>query len=95
MQPRTFPYKKIQKNRTLVFNKNFINLSFGSSGLLLLKSILLTSKHLSKFKLFLKKATKKVDKTKRIVWFNGFPHLPLTKKFTGSRMGKGKGKVKC
>ena len=27
------------------------------------------------------------------MWFNIFPHLPLTRKVEGSRMGKGKGKL--
>ena len=33
------------------------------------------------------------DKTSRRIWFNLFPHLPLSKKVAGSRMGKGKGKL--
>ena len=42
----------------------------------------------------LKKGSRRVDKTSRKVWLNAFPHLPLTKKVAGSRMGKGKGKLK-
>jgi|TARA_B110000259_G_scaffold110794_1_gene126538 ribosomal protein L16/L10AE len=44
-------------------------------------------------KLFLKKSSRKFDKTSRYVWFNLFPHLPLSKKVEGSRMGKGVGKL--
>ena len=42
----------------------------------------------------MKKGSRRVDKTLRKVWLNAFPHLPLTKKVAGSRMGKGKGKLK-
>ena len=94
LQPRTFKHKKIHKKRTSTYHSNIIKLTYGTSGLLLLRTLQLSSIHLTKFKLFLKKAVKKVDKTKRKFWFNGFPHLPLTRKSTGSRMGKGKGKVK-
>jgi ribosomal protein L16/L10AE len=44
-------------------------------------------------KVTLKKAIRKPDHTRRQVWFNTFPHLPLTKKPKGMRMGKGIGKL--
>lgn len=47
-----------------------------------------------RLKLFLKRSARKIDKTQRQLWFNIFPHLPLTKKVKGSRMGKGSGKPK-
>lgn len=43
--------------------------------------------------LLLKKSARRADKTFRKLWFNAFPHLPLTKKVVGARMGKGKGKL--
>ena len=46
-----------------------------------------------RYKLFLKKAARRTDKTLRKVWFYVFPHLPITRKVAGSRMGKGKGKL--
>lgn len=97
LQPRHFIYKRKQKNRkNLSFKiKNFFSLSFGSSGLVLLQPLHLTSNHLFRFKLFLKRASRKSDYTKRFVWMHAFPHLPLTKKPTGTRMGKGKGKLEC
>ena len=94
LQPRIIKYKKLQKKRICRFFKNKTVLNFGSSGLLILNPTKLNSSTISKFKLFLKKAVKKYDKTKRFFWFNSFPHLPLTRKSTGSRMGKGKGKLK-
>jgi len=47
-------------------NKKF-SLQFGSAGLLILKPIQLTAEQLSRFKLFLKKASKKSDRTNRFV----------------------------
>jgi large subunit ribosomal protein L16 len=94
LQPKNFKSKKKQKTRKfLQFSNNYF-LKFGHMGLLLLQSIILTATHLSKFKFFLKKASKKNDKTKRKLWFNLFPHLPLSKKAANVRMGKGKGKLK-
>ena len=42
---------------------------------------------------FLKKSSRKFDKTLRYMWFHVFPHIPITRKVEGSRMGKGKGKL--
>lgn len=58
-----------------------------------LKPFRLTGKKIFNLKIFLKKATKRSDKTRRLVWFNVFPHLPLSKKPLGMRMGKGVGKL--
>jgi large subunit ribosomal protein L16 len=97
LQPRHFFYKRKQKNRKMYSfkNKSSSVLKFGSSGLRILQPVHLTSKHLFRLKLFLKRASRKSDYTKRFVWFHAFPHLPLTKKPTGTRMGKGKGKLEC
>lgn len=98
LQPRHFVYKRKQKNRSpIYFNSNYSqkNLKFGSCGLFLLQPAQLTSNQIFRFKLFLKKASKRADYTRRFVWFHAFPHLPLTKKPTGTRMGKGKGKLEC
>jgi ribosomal protein L16/L10AE len=53
----------------------------------------MSSKQIFRLKVFLKKAVRKPDITKRLVWFNAFPHMPLTKKPKGMRMGKGAGKL--
>lgn len=84
----------MQKNR--LFRKTFSgknSLSYGDSGIQLTQPCLLTSKKLFRFGLFLKKGSRRADKTSRKVWLRAFPHLPLTKKVAGSRMGKGKGKL--
>lgn len=98
LQPRNFFYKRKQKSRSLVsFNNSSLkkNLNFGGAGLMLLKPAQLTANQLFRFKLFLKRSARKSDRTRRYVWFLAFPHLPLTKKANGVRMGKGKGKLEC
>ena len=69
------------------------NLRFGQLGLILTKPLFINSKKMFRLKLFLKKSARRTDKTSRRVWINTFPHIPLTKKVIGSRMGKGKGSV--
>ena len=94
LQPRRFKYKLRQKKRSLLVRQSpKKNLNFGQVGLILLQPIRLNSKRLFRIKLFLKKAAKRSESTRRKVWINAFPHLPLTKKVIGSRMGKGKGKL--
>ncbi len=98
LQPRNFIYKRKQKGRSLIsFNNSYLKhkLKYGNSGLMILKPIHLTSNQLFRFKLFLKRTNKKSDYTRRFFWFCAFPHLPLTRKPNGVRMGKGKGKLEC
>ena len=96
LQPRHFKFKTRQKKRSCIKFKYTSNLlTYGDAGLLLLRPIQLTSRHLSRFKLFLKRAMRKTDKTRRFVWLHAFPHLPLSRKPDGLRMGKGKGKLDC
>ena len=71
----------------------FKGLCFGHAGLIITKSLFINSKKMFRLKIFLKKSARKTDKTSRRVWINTFPHIPLTKKVIGSRMGKGKGKL--
>lgn len=94
LQPRKFKFKLRHKHRKLNYKtRNYKFLFFGQAGLLLTKPLLINSKRMFRLKLFLKKAARKTDKTLRRVWVNTFPHIPLTKKVIGSRMGKGKGKL--
>ena len=93
LQPRKFKYKLLQKRRSFSLKQNKKKLNFGHVGLLLTQPIRLNSKKIFRIKLFLKRSAKRSDKTRRRVWINVFPHLPLTKKVIGSRMGKGKGKL--
>ena len=93
LQPRKFKYKTIFKLRKI--NKVYKNnkLLFGQGGLKIIKPLQLNSKKIFRLKIFLKKAVRRSDKTRRKMFFNAFPYLPLSKKNLGSRMGKGKGKL--
>lgn len=92
LQPRKFKYKTRQKARK---TKSWANptLSYGDFGLRILNPVRFSAKRIFRLKLFLKRAVRKSDLTRRKVWFAAFPHLPLTKKPKGTRMGKGSGKL--
>ena len=92
LRPRKFKHKNIFKRRSFRFTK-LTQLIFGNIGLLLLQPLRLNSKQVFRYKIFLKKSSRKFDKTLRYLWFNVFPHIPLSRKVEGSRMGKGKGKL--
>ena len=92
LRPRKFAHKTLFKRRKIVsFKKSKLN--YGQYGLRILQPLWVNNKQIFRYKLLLKKASKRSDKTSRKVWFNLFPHLPLTRKVEGSRMGKGKGKL--
>jgi ribosomal protein L16/L10AE len=103
LRPRKVNFKSTHKKRSLntikltytpsslFFKKK--NLIYGQSGLLNKNpNFFIYNKHLFKIKLFLKKAVRRSTVTNRHLWFKVFPHIPVTKKVIGSRMGKGKGK---
>jgi large subunit ribosomal protein L16 len=94
LRPRKFVFKNRHKNRNPFTRSKVNNLSFGDTGLQVLQPLNITAKRLFRIKMQIKKGSRRVDKTSRKVWLNAFPHLPLTKKVAGSRMGKGKGKLK-
>ena len=94
LRPRKFIFKNRNKNRNPFIRPRVNNLTFGDSGLQVLQPLNITAKRLFRIKMQLKKGSRRVDNTSRKVWLNAFPHLPLTKKVAGSRMGKGKGKLK-
>ena len=62
-------------------------------GVVVLQPFRFTGKQIFRLFIFLKKSSRKSDKTKRLFWLNAFPHLPLTRKAKGVRMGKGTGKL--
>lgn len=92
LQPRKFKHKSRQKGRSVKSWKSG-KLTYGDCGLLTLQPLRMSAKQIFRLKVFLKKAIKKPEYTKRLIWFNTFPHLPLTKKPKGMRMGKGAGKL--
>ena len=93
LRPRKFDFKNRHKSRSLYSFPKSSGLLFGQTGLQLLQPMNISGKHLFRIKIFIKKGARRTDKTSRRVWLNAFPHLPLTKKVAGSRMGKGKGKL--
>ena len=104
LKPRKTIFKSFQKkrsNKTIntythynnFLNKKYIKLIYGQSGLKNKNPhLFIFNKTLFKIKLFLKKTVRRSNITNRHLWFKIFPHIPLTKKVIGSRMGKGKGK---
>jgi len=81
------------KKKSTLLNFNKTRLVYGQYGFLNKNThYLLFNKFLFKIKLFLKKTIRRSTITGRYLWFKVFPHIPVTKKVIGSRMGKGKGK---
>ena len=93
LQPRNYVYTKFFKTR---LRKRFSTplLTYGDIGLVLISQILLTARRLGKIKLRLKQSSRKKLITHRYFWLLSSPHLPLTRKSTNARMGKGCGKLK-
>ena len=92
LQPRKFRFKSRQKCRSTLLWRD-TKLVYGDCGLKTLQPLRMSSRQIFRLKVMLKKAIRKPDYTRRAVWFNVFPHLPLTKKSKGMRMGKGAGKL--
>jgi len=92
LRPNKFKFKNRHKSRKYLSSRKG-NLLYGHFSLQTLQPLWVTGKQIFRYKIFLKKAVKRSDKTLRKIWFNLFPHLPLSKKVAGSRMGKGKGKL--
>ena len=94
LKPRKFKHKNIFKRRVLTTPKfTQAIFQFGTQSLSTSANLSLTAQKMFRMKLLVKKSCRRSDKTARKLWFNAFPHLPLTKKVIGSRMGKGKGKL--
>lgn len=97
LRPRKTNFKNSHKKRSYKSISHKLNLNhkliYGQFGL---KSenpnFLLFNKYLFKIKIFLKKTVRRSNITNRYLWVKAFPHIPITKKVIGSRMGKGKGK---
>ena len=92
LQPRKFKYKSRQKGRTTT-KYTETQMSYGTVGLVLLRPFRISAKKIFRLKLFLKRSARKADWTKRAFWVSIFPHLPLSRKAKGVRMGKGAGKL--
>ncbi len=92
LRPRKVNHAKLFRLKKFVKYKPS-KLNFGDVGLKLLTNLIVTSQHLSRYLIILKKITRKSDKTLRYFWLNFPVSIPFSEKAKGSRMGKGKGKV--
>jgi large subunit ribosomal protein L16 len=86
-------YKKSHKRNRILYKTEFLSNqpSLGFSGLKALSSFRATSKQIEAVRKVITKNIKKKYKSR--LKFSIFPHLPITKKSSGIRMGKGKGNV--
>ena len=86
LQPKKIRYKKVKKGRLTKYTfKN--NLNFGTIGLKTVKSGFVSAKHLETARQAIINETNKKGK----LWIKIFPNLPVTRKPSETRMGKGKG----
>lgn len=92
LQPRKFKYKTRQKKRR-AYSPITTKLVYGDCGLVLERPYRVSAKKIFRLKLFLKRSAKKSSRTGRRFWVSAFPHLPLSRKPKGMRMGKGSGKL--
>lgn len=88
LQPKKVKYNKIKKGKLNKFSyKN--NLNFGTIGLKALESGLISARQIEAARQAIARKIKKKGK----IWIKIFPNLPITKKPTEVRMGKGKGGI--
>lgn len=92
LQPRKFKFKTRQKKRS-AYQSAETKVMYGSIALILLQPLRISAKRIYRLKLFLKKSSRRSDITRRSFWVSIFPHLPLSRKPKGMRMGKGAGKL--
>ena len=89
--PRVIRFSRMHKKRRPLFRFANPFFTYGSAALRVISPCFLDSKHFFRLRMLLNRATKRSDQTKRYYWLHQFPHMPVTKKPQGSRMGKGKG----
>lgn len=91
--PRKTKFKRYQKlkYRLRGFDNRYILPKVGRFGLKILNSFRLRSKQIETIKKVIKR--KMLKKSKERVLLSVFPDLPVTKKSSGLRMGKGKGRI--
>lgn len=92
LQPRKFKFKTRQKLRSAIIPSSPV-LKYGSVGLVITRPLRMSAKRIFRLKLFLKRSARRSDITRRAFWVSIFPHLPMSRKPKGMRMGKGAGKL--
>lgn len=89
LQPKRSKYRKCQKGRIHGMAKGGYDLNFGSFGLKALQPERVTSRQIEAARRAMTRHMKRQGR----VWIRIFPDVPVSKKPTEVRMGKGKGAV--
>jgi len=89
LQPKRSKYKKIKKGKLKKFEFKTNKLNFGTIGLKAIEAGMISAKQLEAAR---QAITRKIQRKGKL-WIRIFPMLPITKKPTEVRMGKGKGPV--
>lgn len=89
LQPKRTKFRKQHKGRIRGVAKGGTDLNFGSYGLKAIEPERITSRQIEAARRAMTRAMKRAGR----VWIRVFPDVPVTKKPTEVRMGKGKGSV--
>ena len=89
LQPKKTKYRKMHKGRIKGVAKGGFALNFGSYGLKALEPDRVTSRQIEATRRAITRHMKRAGR----VWIRIFPDVPVSKKPTEVRMGKGKGSV--
>lgn len=89
LQPKRTKFRKAHKGKIKGVAKGGTNLNFGSYGLKALEAERVTARQIEAARRAMTRQMKRAGR----VWIRIFPDLPVSKKPTEVRMGKGKGSV--
>ena len=89
LQPKRTKFRKMHKGRIKGAAKGGTDLNFGSHGLKAMQPERITSRQIEATRRAITRAMKRQGR----VWIRIFPDVPVSKKPTEVRMGKGKGSV--
>ena len=89
LQPKKTKFRKAHKGRIKGVAKGGTDLNFGSFGLKAMEPERITARQIEAARRAMTRQMKRVGR----VWIRIFPDVPVTKKPTEVRMGKGKGSV--
>ncbi len=89
LQPKRTKFRKAHKGRIKGIAKGGATLNFGSYGLKALEPSRVTARQIEATRRAITRHMKRAGR----VWIRIFPDVPVTKKPTEVRMGKGKGSV--
>lgn len=96
LRPNNMKHRKCQKNIRAVLPRYptepvpIPKPSFGAYGIYSMESLRITAAQIESARVSIMRAVGKKDSK---IWVITFPHIPVTKKALGTRMGKGKGAV--